>query len=1313
MPFSRSYLPHGRAKVAAAGNNYYTTGGELGEDDILTGSTQSTTWTADLSALAGGGGGDITGSGAANYITYWDGVTSATGSKGLQYDGTDITVSSSTTLKPVLTLKNTKTDATAPYLDFFNDNYGVSTPDDGDAIGTIRFYGRDGVGNKQEFAEIYGIADTVSNTTEQGSIRLKTIKTGSLVDTLTAWKGLVGIGTAAPASMLHISGGNANQLRLTAGNTAWDARMYLDTMNANGEWEVGVDNTTFNIANTNQGGTPPFNITYDKKIGIGTTSPSEKLHVVGRMVLDDGDKNVVIGDDAGGTGSGNTAIGFESLSDFTEDTNSYNTAVGMYSMKTLTSGTSNTAMGFYAMGSNRAGTDNNNNVAIGGYALYKASGTNDNVAIGYGAMNDSYMSGNSNVAVGKSAGSKNSSGYGNVYLGYYAGNEGTNANRNVIIGNQAGQVISSARQDVIIGQNAGRYLDTGRFNVMIGDGVGFYTTVGEQNTYLGLSAGAKNVSGSANVCLGYQAGPSSLVDEDNRLYIATAEGTPLIGGNFSSDEIYLNGKVGIGTTDPAQVLDVVGTDVAGVAAKGATIRVGSDIAAASNKGGSIVFGDTGTDRAIIKGSYLGGSSEGQLTFSTAADSGGALTARMTINEDGVGIGTVAPTMNLDVRGDSSDGNVCLISGTSTGSDPIFHVIDSTDNFTALFEGNRAGDQSARIDLWHNPASAHEGSHTHLNFQMNDHLGNKTTYGKILSGIDDYTDATEDGYLALSQMKAGTLTEGMRINSTGVGIGTTAPVAKLEVSGAIALSSGSITDAPGYKSVWASGSNLYWGTTQLDSGAGTVTSVAIGGNDGIDVDSGSPITSDGTIQLGLSNIANSKLANSSVSYGGVSLSLGGTDATPAFDLTDATNYEGTAVKSTGETGGSKFLREDGDGTSSWQAGNAGTVTSVAIGGNDGIDIDSGSPITSAGTIQLGLSSIPNSSLANSSVNYGGVTLSLGGSDTTPAFDLADATNYEGTAVKSTGEGGGTKFLREDGDGTCSWQATAGSTSPGGSDTYVQFNDGGSFGGSANFVWDGTNVGIGTTTPSYKLDVSGTLHTSAGNNVSIGEDGAGEQSIILYSDTAGRYLNLKHYGNYAQAHWGNTHYQETWDYKTFKHVSAGDLGRWNTTGLGIGTTGPTEKLDVRGTTLLSGTTTVNGTFTVSPGNASYIVTQSIKNDIASDTALSSSYNRYFAQSIAGDVPGANITRLTAPASPTVGDEYFIVASTYHNGNPQTGSAQVVITADSGDTINKTAGAIEIALTASSDIATTANYRTAHLICVEANTWAMTISDYGPVA
>jgi hypothetical protein len=43
-------------------------------------------------------------------------------------------------------------------------------------------------------------------------------------------------------------------------------------------------------------------------------------------------------------------------------------------------------------------------------------------------------------------------------------------------------------------------------------------------------------------------------------------------------------------------------------------------------------------------------------------------------------------------------------------------------------------------------------------------------------------------------------------------------------------------------------------------------------------------------------------------------------------------EGTAVLSTGETGGTKFLREDGDGTSSWQA--AGDTTYTA---GDGLDL----------------------------------------------------------------------------------------------------------------------------------------------------------------------------------------------------------------------------------------------------------------------------------------------------------------------------------------------------------------------------------------
>jgi hypothetical protein len=80
------------------------------------------------------------------------------------------------------------------------------------------------------------------------------------------------------------------------------------------------------------------------------------------------------------------------------------------------------------------------------------------------------------------------------------------------------------------------------------------------------------------------------------------------------------------------------------------------------------------------------------------------------------------------------------------------------------------------------------------------------------------------------------------------------------------------------------------------GGGTVTEVdATGTVNGITLTT-SPaagITSTGTVTLGgtLANIANTALTNSTVSYGGVQLSLGGIDATPAFNLSDATSYPG--------------------------------------------------------------------------------------------------------------------------------------------------------------------------------------------------------------------------------------------------------------------------------------------------------------------------------------------------------------------------------------------------------------------------------------
>ena len=62
----------------------------------------------------------------------------------------------------------------------------------------------------------------------------------------------------------------------------------------------------------------------------------------------------------------------------------------------------------------------------------------------------------------------------------------------------------------------------------------------------------------------------------------------------------------------------------------------------------------------------------------------------------------------------------------------------------------------------------------------------------------------------------------------------------------------------------------------------------------------------------------------------------------------------------------------------------------------------------------------------------------------AFNSFSVTNVEGTTVKSTGESGGTKFLREDGDGTSSWQTVTLATD------FVSAASGGTFSGDVSLA-----------------------------------------------------------------------------------------------------------------------------------------------------------------------------------------------------------------------------------------------------------------------
>ena len=56
--------------------------------------------------------------------------------------------------------------------------------------------------------------------------------------------------------------------------------------------------------------------------------------------------------------------------------------------------------------------------------------------------------------------------------------------------------------------------------------------------------------------------------------------------------------------------------------------------------------------------------------------------------------------------------------------------------------------------------------------------------------------------------------------------------------------------------------------------------------------------------------------------------------------------------------------------------------------------------SSGAVTIKDGGVANAELVNSTVNFGGVSLALGGSDTTPAFNLTDATNYPTSSLTGT-------------------------------------------------------------------------------------------------------------------------------------------------------------------------------------------------------------------------------------------------------------------------------------------------------------------------
>jgi len=257
-------------------------------------------------------------------------------------------------------------------------------------------------------------------------------------------------------------------------------------------------------------------------VGIGTTSPTEKLDVTGKIALNgtqlaymptDYSGTLILGDGGGSLEAGavyNTFVGI--LAGTNNTIGSRNTANGYASLRYNTTGIQNTANGMFSLFSNTTG---NNNTANGYYSLFA------NTTGSYNTANGTYSL------------RSNATGSFNTTNGYYSLFANTTGSFNTAVGYASLYSNTTGSYNIATGREAGRYF-TGNQAL----------TNPSNSIFLGNNTKALADSGSNEIVIGYY---------------ATGIGSNSVTlGNDSITTTALKGDVGIGTTTPTEKLEVDG-----------------------------------------------------------------------------------------------------------------------------------------------------------------------------------------------------------------------------------------------------------------------------------------------------------------------------------------------------------------------------------------------------------------------------------------------------------------------------------------------------------------------------------------------------------------------------------------------------------------------------------------------------------------------------------------------------------------------------------------------------------------------------------
>ncbi|WP_340075403.1 hypothetical protein [Leptobacterium sp. I13] len=314
------------------------------------------------------------------------------------------------------------------------------------------------------------------------------------------------------------------------------------------------------------------------------------------------------------------------------------------------------------------------------------------------------------------------------------------------------RILDQVGSNLLLGKNTGDNLTTGLLNTFIGQFSGFNNTTGSDNTFVGQSSGSNNTTGMRNTFVGKLAGGSNTIGSSNT---------------------FIGFQAGYKNTDVGQQNTFIGSVAGNENTTGfQNIFIGT-FAGTQNT--------TGNTNILIGGST--GNTEGNLNIFIGASAGN----RHTTGDENVFIGVNAGNDNLT-------GQRNTFVGRSAGS-------DNTNGSSNVFLGYRAGvNETGSNKLYiSNSSTSLPLIYGEFDNQLLTINGTAQVTGSLdmrntsivdvadpVNPKDAATKSYVDQEVGTNATQWDNITGGINYANGNVGIGTTTPLEKMEISGALKI-----------------------------------------------------------------------------------------------------------------------------------------------------------------------------------------------------------------------------------------------------------------------------------------------------------------------------------------------------------------------------------------------------------------------------------------------------------------------------------------------------------------------------------------------